>query len=124
MATKYLSVYLALLVFSAMTIHQPFYIYFERSGGFAGITNTLEIQSDSLSQDEFDQISRLVKTSGFFDIDESYTIKGNMPDQFHYKITIEHKDQRQTLELGDAVVPDSLRPLIQYLSQKARKVKK
>ena len=120
----YWGVLSAILLINNVTICQPFYIYFERTGGFTGITNEAEIHSDSLQQEECERLLNLINYSGFFETQKSYNIKGDMPDQFQYKITIEYNDKRQTLELGDAAIPESLRPLIQYLSRKARPVKK
>lgn len=97
---------------------EQYYIYFERSGGFAGITQTLELKSDTLSVEDQDHLRTLIDASGFFDI-ESEKDSG-MPDQFNYKLTVKYKGKEKTLELEESGITDSLRPLITYLSRKAR----
>ena len=117
MATIYLGVLLVQLVVNAVTTQPSFHIYFERSGGFAGMTSSIEIDSDSLSTDEAEKLARLIDDSDFFEIGSEDVEKGNLPDQFQYKLTIEKNGREQTLELTDSSIPDSLRPLIQYLSR-------
>ena len=47
-----------------------------------------------------------------------------MPDQFQYIITIGHEGEKRIAEFSDLTMPDSFRPLINYLTQKARAKKK
>ena len=96
-----------------------YYIKFERSGGFAGITQTLELKTDTLSVEDRDHLSKLIDTSGFFEY-KAETGSG-MPDQFNYVILIKSRDKEKTVELGDARISEKMRPLVDYLSKLSRK---
>jgi hypothetical protein len=98
-----------------------YYIHFERSGGFAGITQKLELKSDTLSLEDQDHLRKLIDDSGFFELQEE--TDSGAPDQFIYKITIKTGDLEKTLEAGDVGMPDKLRPLVDYLSNKMRRRK-
>ena len=112
------------LISSCVTIQDSFYVWFERSGGFTGISSSVEIDSKLLSLDESEKLKQLIDQSDFFEWSKSDTIPVDMPDQFQYTITIEHEGEKRTLEFSDITMPDTMRPLINYLSQKARLRKK
>ena len=112
------------LISSCMTIQGPFYIWFERSGGFAGISTSVEIDSESLSANEVEELRQLIDQSCFFEFTKNDTIPAELPDQFQYKITIRYEGEKRTVELNDSAIPESFRPLINYLTQKARSKKK
>ena len=96
-----------------------YYIHFERSGGFAGITQSLEIKSDTLSVEDQDHLSKMIESSNFFGLNP--VKDSGMPDQFNYVITIKKGTKENTLELGDSNMPANLQPLINFLTQKLRK---
>ena len=96
------------------------YIQYERSGGFAGITSKLELASDTLPSSEVQQLEHMVVDSGFLGFDKNDSIRGEAPDQFSYRVTIEYKNEKNTVELSETTIPESFRPLFNYLNQKAR----
>ncbi len=108
------------LISNNLTFQEPYYIWFERSGGFAGISTSVEIDSKTLSTEESEELKQLIDRSGFFAHHKNEGTPGNMPDQFQYKISIECEGEKLTLEFGESKVPESFRPLIDYLTQKAR----
>jgi len=98
-----------------------FHIDFQRSGGFTGGLTRLEVSSQELDSVLAEELGLLIERSGFFEavvLDSKFL---NMPDQFHYEITIEHMGKRRTLELTDGTMPDLFRPLINFLVGVARK---
>lgn len=100
---------------------EQFSVDFERSGGFTGGTNRIEIKSDELDPSQAEALKELIDRSGFF---ESFVMENkflNMPDQFRYHITIDRMGKKRTLELSDGSMPDLFRPLINYLVGVARK---
>ena len=122
-------VYCLSFIFNSCDIQEPFYIWFERSGGFAGISTSVEIDSKTLPAEEARELEQLIEQSGFFDFNKNDTIPdlglGQGPDQFQYKITIEYKGrEKKTVELSESTIPDSLRPLVNYLTQKARSTRR
>ena len=82
---------------------------------------SVEIDSKSLSTDEQEKVEAFIKTSDFFNL--KIDSVSSLPDQFQYNLTIEFKDHKKSLEFGESQIPDSLRPLVDYLMQKARKRK-
>lgn len=108
-----------LLLLASNITMDSYYIHFERSGGFAGITQTLELKSDTLSLEDQDHLRKLIDTSGFFDLEEE--ADSAMPDQFIYKITIKSSNKEKTVEIGDGKMPDNLRPLVDFLTDKMRR---
>jgi hypothetical protein len=93
---------------------------YERSGGFAGISTSVEIDSKTLSDEEQKMVRVLIDQSGFFDFNEIAWPKSEIPDRFQYKITIAYKDKKETLEFSEPSIPDSFGELINYLTLKAR----
>ncbi len=83
------------------------------------MTNSVEIDSKSLSMEEREKVGAFIKTSNFFNL--KIDSVPSLPDQFQYNLTIEFKDHKKNLEFGESQIPDSLRPLVDYLMQKARK---
>ena len=111
------------LISSFVAIQNSFYISFERSGGFTGISTSVEIDSQLLSYDESEELKKLIDQSDFFKWSKNDTIQVSMPDQFQYTITIEQQGEKRTVVFSDITMPDNMRPLINYLSQKARSKK-
>ncbi len=112
----YLLAFLLLQVFSAGM--ENYFISFERSGGFAGISQSIELKSDTLSVEERDHLSKLVESSGFFDLKPEAS--SGLPDQFNYTLTIKSNGHEKTIMFGEGGIPGSLRPLIDYLTAKLR----
>lgn len=112
--------FLAVLFSNILLAQEKFHIDFERSGGFAGITTKIDIDSNSLPPYEVEKLEQLINDSGFFEFDKNDSVQVGLPDQFRYELTIKYKNERQTIELSDATIPESFRPLINYLNQKAR----
>ena len=98
----------------------PFHISFTRSGGFAGRTNSAEIDSTDLDDAEAGELRHMIVRSGFFEVLALNRQALQMPDQFSYEITIEHDGKKRTLELNDTNVPELLRPLINRLVRASR----
>ena len=101
-------------------------IYYEQSGGFAGIDISTTVNTDSLPADEVDKIQDLVNRANFFSLNSVSSQPETGADYFHYRITVEMDDdnnkngqeKRHTLEIYDPV-PAQLKPLIKYLRTKA-----
>ena len=97
-------------------------IRFERSGGFTGIPVTAEINSQSLAEDEVQQLQELIQTARFFDLPVHPTEPASGgADQFQYQISIEDGGQSHTIETTDGAATDDLRPLLRHLTLLARR---
>ena len=99
-------------------------IYFERSGGFAGISSSTEVDTHSLPPDEANKIQGMINNAKFFDLKESSSQPPKRAaDYFKYKVTVqtEEEGKQNTIQTNDITMPSNLRPLINYLIEKATK---
>jgi len=103
-----------------MQVGKDFHIWFERSGGFGGMTLKTEIDSDSLTSDELENIHQWIEQMHFFEVQISDSLSLGQPDQFTYKIKLESDDKSRSLEFNDSTIPVNFNPLVRYLVKKAR----
>jgi hypothetical protein len=98
-------------------------IYFERSGGFAGISSSTMVDIHSLPPDEAHKIQDMIDNAkGFFDLKTSSSLPPKRAaDYFKYKVRVETEEKQNTIETNDITMPSELRPLINYLMEKAKK---
>ena len=98
-------------------------IFYRRTGGFAGMVMSFDIDTEFLSFDEAQELEELVSTADFFSLPEAILSEGPGADQFQYKLTVEYQERQHSVDVGDAAVPESLWPLlnkIRVLSRSAR----
>jgi hypothetical protein len=95
----------------------PIRVTLETSGGFGGLTTTKTIDSDKLSTEQANKLSRLVNASNFFNLPATIAYSGPARDFFQYKLTIETKGKKHTVAVDEPVTPPELKPLIQWLRQ-------
>src|SRR5215467_9537274 len=95
-------------------------IRFERSGGFAGLPTTLEVDSSSISLNEQSRVKAMIDTAKFFELPLDTPLPKNAADYFKYKITIENNEngKSRTITTNDMTMPSELRPLVDYLESK------
>jgi hypothetical protein len=106
-------------------------IYFERSGGFAGMLSSTTVDTQNLSSTEASEIKNLVEKAHFFELpsklsqSSSKTTKG-AADYFVYKIAIQNNNNnnnqsQHSVECNDVNIQPTLRPLIDILTKYLRK---
>ena len=95
-------------------------IHFERTGGFAGMRMTTTVDTESLSPEEARDLYEMVDAAKFFDLPATVTAPTPGADRFHYKLTVEADERQHTVDLGEAAIPETLRPLLQQLTVFAR----
>lgn len=97
-------------------------IRFERSGGFAGMTMSVDIDANALSDVEREALMTHVSNAEFFalpaTIDDPATTGA---DRYSYRITIESNDRSHTVQCTDGSAPASLAPLLGWLNNSARR---
>ena len=99
-------------------------ILFERSGGFANIRFAGDFNLEELPDDQAKLLRELLEQAGFPTLPEQLSGHSPVPDQFNYSITVETGAWRHTVITGDNSAPDTLRPLLQKLTELARSQKK
>lgn len=92
-------------------------IQFERRGGFAGIRKDTKLDTDSLPSEKAEELQDLIDKADFFNLPEKFPMPKRGADYFHYRLTIESKGKKRTIEVSDPAAPATLRPLLQFLSK-------
>jgi hypothetical protein len=87
-------------------------ISYRRTGGFAGMTLSYDIDVDTLSSEEAKEIDVLVASANFFKLPLHIQAETPGLDQFQYTLSIETKEVQHTVEFGEVSMPDNLRPLV------------
>ena len=94
-------------------------ITFQRSGGFTGRTISLTLNLESLPADQASTLNGLLAKADFFNLSTD-SAKRPAPDEFIYAVTVETDKQSHTIRTSDTAAPESLRPLLDDLSLRAR----
>lgn len=94
-------------------------IQYERSGGFTGMLQQFEIDTDDLDLDVRDELAALVEAADFFETPLAQAASQGA-DRFNYRLMIEQGEQSRTVALGEGEIPDHWQPLIQRLNLLAR----
>jgi hypothetical protein len=95
-------------------------IRFQRDGGLTGRSLKLALDTSSLAADERADIEQLVASSGFWDLPPVLEGDPEARDAYTYTLTVEDGDRAKTVVVADSAVPDSLRPLITRLTERAK----
>jgi hypothetical protein len=95
-------------------------ISFERTGGFAGMRVAISLDLEALPDLEAKTLKKLVLDADFFSLTEPRDGR-TYADGFQYTIAIEGEEQHRTLQLSDGSIPEKMRPLVEYLSLRARR---
>ncbi len=96
-------------------------IEFERTGGFAGLTLKKVIDLDKLPPEDANKLYQLVEASDFFKLPETIAAPRPSVDRFHYTVTVDESGKKHTVDVDEAAVPPTLKPLIQWLTTAALK---
>jgi len=97
-------------------------ILFEQSGGIAGLSRKLSLDTSSLPASEVQEVQSMVDSSKFFDLPSSIPGPDNgAADYFKYKISLESDTgNKHTMETTDITMPSELSPFIGYLRRKVK----
>ena len=109
-----------LLNWNTLWLDYPVLIRFERTGGFAGLSQRATLDSESLTPEQLEELERLLEHSRFFELPVKLEARAPGADRFQYLLTVEDKGRVHTVRAGDAAVPNSLRPLLDWLGAAAR----
>ena len=96
-------------------------ITFERTGGFAGMHNVVNINPHDLPEEQAEALQELLDELDFDELPEQAMNNPSLPDQFTYRITVETKDGEHSVVAGDTSAPEKMQELIQMLNRIARK---
>ncbi len=94
-------------------------VTFERSGGFAGMTMTATVDTETLSSSDAEQLRQLMQAADFFHLPSKVAATPFQPDRFHYKITAKEGRKQHTIHVDEAAT-EAIQPLLAWLTDKAR----
>ena len=94
-------------------------VYFEQSGGLAGVGSYASVDSDSLQPEEASELQRLIDDANFLELPSQPSAPSRGADYMEYKITIEINNNKHFIKTTDLTMPPNVSPLIRYLRQKA-----
>ncbi len=93
-------------------------ITFRQSGGFAGLIQGCELDTDLLSVSEAAQLQSLVEESGILQAKSQFMPEAR--DLFNYEITVETREGTVRVLFDDMTIPESAEELLEYLQQFAQ----
>ncbi|MBE0696800.1 MAG: hypothetical protein IH586_07745 [Anaerolineaceae bacterium] len=90
-------------------------IYFERTGGFAGLRLSTSVDTQSLDELEASRLEQEIEQANFFHLPARLQTPSGGADRFEYQIALEQGIRKHTVIVGEASLPDALRPLVEHL---------
>jgi Emfourin len=85
-----------------------------------GRTSLVELDTRRLTAGQEKELRELVLSSGFFDLPAELPGGGLGADRFRYRLTVQSKGETRTVEMDESAVPNSVRPLLEWISRSPR----
>jgi hypothetical protein len=102
-------------------------IDFASSGGFANLQLAYQADTNTLPEEQAQELTSLVESSGVFDLEQddlnSNTAVGRA-DVISYRLTLSEGPRQTTLWMNDVTAPASVRPLLGLLRKLALEQKR
>jgi hypothetical protein len=102
-------------------------IDFATSGGFTNLELNYRADTNTLPEEQAQELIRLVESSGVFDLkqeDVNPNVAVGRADVITYRLTLSEGSRQTTLWFNDITAPASLRPLLAYLRKAALEQKR
>jgi hypothetical protein len=96
-------------------------IKYERTGGFAGMRLSADIEPDKFPDEQIRPLLDLLDDMDFDELPEQLMGESSMSDQFTYQITVKTNKWEHTVVTGDASAPDKLQELLRLLDRIAKR---
>lgn len=93
-------------------------INFKRTGGSMGKETSMNFDLGSMPNSIAQRIQGLLTTSNFFDVPVVNNLMA-APDEYQYEITVVAGNSIHTIHVSDTSMPESLRPLVEELTELA-----
>ena len=90
-------------------------IKYQRSGGVIGNEIQLELDLNTLPDDEAQRLVQMITDADFFNIPEDLGAHAT-PDEFQYVITVHAGRSSHTVHVTDTTMPLNLIPLVKELT--------
>jgi hypothetical protein len=92
-------------------------ISLERTGGFAGMTKSTTVDTDTLPENEASQLPQLLEEADLYNLPPQISSRSLQSDRFQYKLTVEDHGQKHTVTVSEAALPGQLKPLIEWVNK-------
>lgn len=92
------------------------HIHFKRSGGFAGMRLSCSLDTEELPPGQAEELDKLIGEAEFFELPEELVPEQPRPDRFEYQVRVKADEKEHEVTVNDAAAPESLRPLLNYLT--------
>lgn len=92
-------------------------VLLERTGGFAGISKRISVDTNTLPSEKAEELRRLVGAANLFQLPEQIISSSQESDRFQYQLTVEDNNQQHTVVVSESALPTNLKPLIAWLNQ-------
>ena len=102
-------------------------IDFASSGGFANLQLNYRADTNTMPEDQAQELTTLVESSGVFDLeqeDANPNVTVGRADVITYRLTLSEGSKQTTLWMNDLTAPASIRPLLAHLRKLAIESKK
>ena len=94
-------------------------INFRRTGGTMGRDLSMDFDLNNMPAADARRLHNLINESKFFDIPVVNDLRTS-PDEYEYVITVVAGNSIHTVHVSDTSMPDSLRPLVEDLTEIAK----
>ena len=81
---------------------------------------TCDVVTDALPSEECARVAQLVADGRFFDLPANVEGIEHGADRFEYSISIDAGSGTHSVRVGESALPDSLRPLVTWLTTAVR----
>ena len=100
----------------------PVRVEVHRSGGFAGIDQVTQADSDALPAEDAQELRRLVAEADLATlVPRLSTVAPGRPDGFQYDVTVDQGGQTYRFTVYDGSVPPEVKPLLALVARAGRR---
>ncbi len=96
-------------------------IYFERTGGFAGIGLKTSVDIADITSEEAQELRKMLEGADFFNLPSKIVSPSPQPDRFQYKLKVEEEGRQHTVTISEEAMPAGLNPMVRWLMVRVRK---
>jgi emfourin len=94
-------------------------INFKRTGGSMGKELTMDFDLNNMPASEAQRLHNMLNESKFFEVPVVNDLRAS-PDEYEYVITVVAGNSIHTVHVSDTPMPQSLRPLVEDLTEIAK----
>jgi hypothetical protein len=79
------------------------------------------VDEKDLGPDEAQKLHQLVEEADVFNLSKKITPRSSRPDRFQFELSLEDGGRQHTVTTSEETLPEKLKPLVNWLMEKARK---